>query len=52
MIDKINKLSQKELASRLTLNCESSYVQPHKINQHENILITIIDVNKNFFYLI
>lgn len=41
MVEKLDSLSQPELASRLTLNCVNSYVEPHKL---EGIPITIVDV--------
>ncbi|XP_064474873.1 maspardin-like isoform X2 [Ornithodoros turicata] len=41
MVEKLESLSQSELASRLTLNCMNAYVEPHKL---EGIPITIIDV--------
>nr|XP_029501076.1 maspardin-like [Oncorhynchus nerka] len=34
-------LNQGELASRLTLNCQNSYVEPHKI---KDLAVTIMDV--------
>ena len=42
MNERLESLSQQQLASRLTLNCLSSYVQPNKLG---NIPITIIDVS-------
>ncbi|XP_069481187.1 maspardin isoform X2 [Ambystoma mexicanum] len=41
MVDRLESLSQSELASRLTLNCQNSYVEPHKIR---DIAVTIMDV--------
>ncbi|EMP41672.1 Maspardin [Chelonia mydas] len=41
MVDRLESLSQSELASRLTLNCQNSYVEPHKIR---DIPVTIMDV--------
>uniref|UniRef100_A0A0E9WSL5 Maspardin n=1 Tax=Anguilla anguilla TaxID=7936 RepID=A0A0E9WSL5_ANGAN len=41
MVDRLESLSQSELASRLTLNCQNSYVEPHKI---KDVAVTIIDV--------
>lgn len=38
----LESLSQSELASRLTLNCQNSYVEPHKI---KDVAVTIIDVS-------
>lgn len=35
-------MGQSELASRLTLNCQNSYVEPHKIR---DIPVTIMDVS-------
>ncbi|XP_047396036.1 maspardin isoform X3 [Sciurus carolinensis] len=40
-LDKLESLGQSELASRLTLNCQNSYVEPHKIR---DIPVTIMDV--------
>lgn len=41
LVDKLDSLSQKVLASRLTLNCMSSYVEPQKL---DSVDITIMDV--------
>ncbi|CAB1425507.1 unnamed protein product [Pleuronectes platessa] len=41
MVDRLESLNQSELASRLTLNCQNSYVEPHKIKE---VAVTIIDV--------
>ncbi|MEE6526055.1 hypothetical protein FKM82_026459, partial [Ascaphus truei] len=41
MVDRLESLTQSDLASRLTLNCQNSYVEPHKI---QNIVVTIMDV--------
>ncbi|KAI9560687.1 hypothetical protein GHT06_011637 [Daphnia sinensis] len=41
MVERLESLSQAELASRLTLNCGSSYVHVDKLQQY---CITIIDV--------
>ncbi|KAL0601354.1 Maspardin [Plecturocebus cupreus] len=41
MVDRLESLGQSELASRLTLNCQNSYVEPHKIR---DIPVTIMDV--------
>ncbi|XP_051561757.1 maspardin [Myxocyprinus asiaticus] len=41
MVDRLESLNQSELASRLTLNCQNSYVEPHKI---KDVAITIMDV--------
>ncbi|MEQ2210767.1 Maspardin, partial [Xenoophorus captivus] len=38
---RLESLGQSELASRLTLNCQNSYVEPHKI---KDVAVTIIDV--------
>lgn len=38
----LESLCQSELASRLTLNCQNSYVEPHKIR---DIPVTIMDVS-------
>ncbi|XP_064422037.1 maspardin isoform X1 [Latimeria chalumnae] len=40
MVDRLETLNQSELASRLTLNCQNSYVEPHKI---KDIAVTIMD---------
>ncbi|KAM3963189.1 maspardin [Aphomia sociella] len=41
MVERLETLTQSELASRLTLNCSPSYVQPQHLN---NIPTTIMDV--------
>ncbi|KAL3223670.1 hypothetical protein MRX96_027253 [Rhipicephalus microplus] len=41
MVEKLESLTQSELASRLTLNCMNSYVEPQYL---DGIPITIIDV--------
>nr|CAH7732707.1 unnamed protein product [Callosobruchus chinensis] len=41
MVERLESLSQTELASRLTLNCLKGYVEAHKLS---NVPITIIDV--------
>uniref|UniRef100_A0A8C4XHZ6 SPG21 abhydrolase domain containing, maspardin n=3 Tax=Erpetoichthys calabaricus TaxID=27687 RepID=A0A8C4XHZ6_ERPCA len=41
MVDRLESLCQSELASRLTLNCQNSYVEPHKI---KDVAVTIMDV--------
>uniref|UniRef100_A0A8C1GFV3 SPG21 abhydrolase domain containing, maspardin n=1 Tax=Cyprinus carpio TaxID=7962 RepID=A0A8C1GFV3_CYPCA len=41
MVDRLESLNQSELASRLTMNCQNSYVEPHKI---KDIAVTIMDV--------
>lgn len=41
MVEKLDSLSQSELASRLTLTCMNCYVQPQKLH---DLSITIIDV--------
>ncbi|XP_014207994.1 maspardin [Copidosoma floridanum] len=41
MVERLESLSQSELASRLTINCVSNYVEPQKIC---HLPITIIDV--------
>lgn len=43
----LESLGQSELASRLTLNCQNSYVEPHKIR---DIPVTIMDVSFFFFF--
>ncbi|XP_054278924.1 maspardin-like [Macrosteles quadrilineatus] len=42
MVERLDSLSQQDLASRLTLNCVTSYVEPHKLRYIEHV--TIIDV--------
>lgn len=39
--ESLHRMSQAELASRLTVSCTSSYVEPHRL---QSIAITIIDV--------
>lgn len=41
MVEKLESLSQQDLASRLTMNCINSYVEPQRIR---NTPVTIIDV--------
>lgn len=41
MVEKLESLTQQELASRLTLNCIKGYVEVHKL---ANLSVTIIDV--------
>ncbi|KAK3735173.1 hypothetical protein QZH41_018139, partial [Actinostola sp. cb2023] len=41
MVERLEGMGRSELASRLTLNCVDSYVEPQKL---QNIAITIIDV--------
>lgn len=41
-IVQLESLNQGDLASRLTLNCQNSYVEPHKI---KDVVVTIIDVS-------
>ncbi|KAK6188833.1 hypothetical protein SNE40_004931 [Patella caerulea] len=43
LVEKLDHLSQQELASRLTLNCMNCYVEPQKI-QAQAIPITLMDV--------
>lgn len=40
--ESLDKMSQQELAARLTINCASSYVEPHRLATIEHV--TIIDV--------
>lgn len=48
MIDKLESLSQKQIASRMTLNCTPRYIQKLQIPDEK---ITIIDVScKIYFY--
>jgi maspardin len=42
MSEKLDTLSQSELASRLTLNCVNCYVEPQRLH---NLSITIMDVS-------
>lgn len=46
----MDTLSQQELASRLTLNCSNSYVQPQEV-QVLSSHVTIIVVSKVFKYM-
>ncbi|XP_012280351.1 maspardin isoform X1 [Orussus abietinus] len=41
MVERLESLTQSELASRLTMNCINCYVQPHKVS---HLPITIVDV--------
>ena len=41
MVDKLDGLTQAQLASRLTLNCMSSYVEPQKFR---DLPVTLVDV--------
>ncbi|XP_070542261.1 maspardin-like [Ptychodera flava] len=41
MVERLDSLSQSQLASRLTLNCKDSYVEPQKL---KNVDITLMDV--------
>ncbi|XP_060070708.1 uncharacterized protein LOC132550635 [Ylistrum balloti] len=41
LVEKLDNLSQQQLASRLTLNCMNCYVEPQKVSQ---VPITILDV--------
>ncbi|GLV40383.1 hypothetical protein CBL_04183 [Carabus blaptoides fortunei] len=41
MVERLESLNQSELASRLTLNCVSGYVEAHKLSE---LPVTIIDV--------
>ncbi|KAG6463487.1 hypothetical protein O3G_MSEX013901 [Manduca sexta] len=41
MVERLESLTQTELASRLTINCSPCYVQPHLLT---NIPITVMDV--------
>uniref|UniRef100_A0A3Q0RK68 Maspardin n=1 Tax=Amphilophus citrinellus TaxID=61819 RepID=A0A3Q0RK68_AMPCI len=47
MVDRLESLNQSELASRLTLNCQNSYVEPHKI---KDVAVTIIDIHMRQFH--
>ena len=47
MNQRLNTLSQAELASRLTLNCVNNYVESEKL---QNLSITIIDVSTKTKY--
>uniref|UniRef100_A0A8C5S4G2 Maspardin n=1 Tax=Laticauda laticaudata TaxID=8630 RepID=A0A8C5S4G2_LATLA len=48
MVDRLESLGQSELASRLTLNCQNSYVEPHKIR---DVPVTIMDVSNLAIFL-
>ncbi|XP_034246979.1 maspardin-like [Thrips palmi] len=41
MVERLESLSQQDLASRLTMNCVNCYVEPHKMR---DIPVTIVDV--------
>ncbi|XP_071844725.1 maspardin-like [Apostichopus japonicus] len=41
MVERLETLSQKELASRLAMNCSSAYVEPQK---YRDVDVTILDV--------
>ncbi|XP_066996662.1 maspardin isoform X2 [Anabrus simplex] len=41
MVERLESLSQPDLASRLTMNCVSCYVEPHKLTE---LPVTIMDV--------
>ncbi len=45
----LESLNQSELASRLTMNCQNSYVEPHKI---KDIAVTIMDVGLLYTLLV
>ena len=45
MMNRLNQLTQKQLASRLKLNCAESYVQPQLINHLTVTLLDVFDVN-------
>lgn len=42
MTERLERLTQPELASRLTLNCVGSYIEPQRL---QSISITVIDVS-------
>ncbi|XP_071954518.1 maspardin-like [Antedon mediterranea] len=44
MVERLDSLGQSELASRLTINCASSYVEPQKL---KDLYVTLIDVFDN-----
>ncbi|XP_033111779.1 maspardin-like [Anneissia japonica] len=44
MVERLDSLGQSELASRLTINCASSYVEPQKL---KDMHVTLIDVFDN-----
>ncbi|KAK3735179.1 hypothetical protein QZH41_018140 [Actinostola sp. cb2023] len=46
MVERLEGMGRSELASRLTLNCVDSYVEPQKL---QNIAITIIDIHLRQF---
>ena len=41
--DSLNSLDQSVLASRLQVNCQPSYVQPHLVNDLPVTIITVFD---------
>jgi len=43
MADSLNSLDQSVLASRLQINCQPSYVQPHLVNDLPVTIITVFD---------
>ncbi|KAH3838265.1 hypothetical protein DPMN_111673 [Dreissena polymorpha] len=43
MVEKLDSLSQQDLASRLTLNCMNCYVEPQKLNGIEVTLMDVFD---------
>ena len=45
MLNRLNQLSQKQLASRLKLNCAENYVKPHLVNDLPVTLLDVFDVN-------
>uniref|UniRef100_A0A6I8RMX5 Maspardin n=1 Tax=Xenopus tropicalis TaxID=8364 RepID=A0A6I8RMX5_XENTR len=47
MVDRLESLNQSELASRLTLNCQNAYVEPHKIR---DTAVTIMDIHLRQFH--
>ena len=45
---KMDSLSRGQLASRLTLNCLDSYVEPQKL---KDVYITVMDVINTLFFI-
>ena len=43
MADRLNSLDQSVLASRLQINCQPSYVQPHLVNDLPVTIVTVFD---------
>ena len=43
MAERLNGLDQSVLASRLQINCQPSYVQPHLVNDLPVTILTVFD---------